>query len=115
MVDRRNTPARTRRPVSMPRLDKIVHGRVRLGILSALAVNECLRFNDLKELLNTTDGNLSAHARKLEEAGYIACRKFFDDRTPATEYRITTSGQKAFRSYLDQMELLIRSLRRPKS
>ncbi len=111
MVDkskRRSAPT----SLSLARLDKLVHGRVRLGILSALAANETLRFNDLKKLLKATDGNLSVHARKLEEAGYIRCRKFFDDRTPATEYRITSSGREAFRSYLDQMESLIRSHRR---
>ncbi len=92
-------------------LDRLIHGRIRLGILSALAVNDVLQFNDLKRLLDTTDGNLSVHARKLEDAGYVAARKFFDDRTPRTEYRLTPEGRKAFGLYLDRMESLIGSLR----
>ena len=89
-------------------LDRLIHERMRLGIVSALAVNESLTFNDLKKLLNTTDGNLSVHARKLEEAGYIACSKFFDGRLPKTEYRLSAQGRQALERYLDHMEALIR-------
>jgi DNA-binding MarR family transcriptional regulator len=92
-------------------LDRLIHERLRLGIISALAVNESLTFNDLKELLKTTDGNLSVHARKLEEAEYITCNKFFDGRTPKTEYRLTTAGRRALERYLDHMEALIQTMR----
>ena len=92
-------------------LDRLIHERLRLGIVSALAVNESLTFNDLKELLKTTDGNLSVHARKLEEAEYITCNKFFDGRTPKTEYRLTTAGRRALERYLDHMEALIQTMR----
>jgi len=84
---------------------------MRLGIVSALAVNESLSFNDLKKLLNTTDGNLSVHARKLEEAGYIGCSKYFEGRLPKTEYRLTAEGRQALERYLDHMEALIRATR----
>ena len=94
-----------------PALDRLIHERMRLGIISALAVNDTLSFNDLKKLLNTTDGNLSVHARKLEEAGYIACSKYFDGRLPKTEYRLTTEGRQAFERYLDHMEALIHAMR----
>ncbi|HEY6291092.1 MAG TPA: transcriptional regulator [Terriglobia bacterium] len=92
-------------------LDRLIHERMRLGIVSALAVNESLSFNDLKKLLQTTDGNLSVHARKLEEAGYVTCTKFFDKRVPKTEYRLTGSGRKALERYLNHMEALIRATR----
>jgi DNA-binding HxlR family transcriptional regulator len=92
-------------------LDRVIHERVRLAIISALAVNKSLTFNDLKELLNITDGNLSVHARKLEEAEYIICNKFFDGRTPKTEYSLTTAGRRALERYLDHMEALIRATR----
>lgn len=92
-------------------LDRLVHERMRLGIVSALAVNETLTFNDLKRLLQTTDGNLSVHARKLEEAGYIACSKFFEGRLPKTEYKLTAEGRQALERYLDHMEALIRATR----
>lgn len=92
-------------------LDRLIHGRTRLGILSALAVNHSLRFNDLKALLKTSDGNLSVHARKLEEAHYIACTKSFDGRMPKTEYRLTTLGRRALGRYLEHMEALIRAAR----
>jgi len=95
-----------------PALDRLIHERVRLGIVSALAVNDCLSFNELKALLRTTDGNLSVHARKLEEAGYIACAKSFEGRTPRTEYRLTADGRSALERYLDHMEALIRATRR---
>jgi DNA-binding HxlR family transcriptional regulator len=92
-------------------LDRLIHEHMRLGIVSALAVHQSLSFNDLKKLLQTTDGNLSVHARKLEEAGYVACSKFFDKRMPKTEYRLTASGRKALEHYLDHMEALIRATR----
>jgi len=92
-------------------LDRLIHEQMRLGIVSALAVNESLSFNDLKQLLDTTDGNLSVHARKLEEAEYITSTKYFAGRLPKTEYRLTPAGRKAFETYLDQMEALIRAAR----
>jgi DNA-binding MarR family transcriptional regulator len=92
-------------------LDRVIHERMRLGIVSALAVNESLTFNDLKKLLNTTDGNISVHARKLEDAQYIACAKSFEGRVPKTEYRLTAAGRRALERYLDHMEALIRATR----
>jgi DNA-binding HxlR family transcriptional regulator len=92
-------------------LDRLIHERMRLGIVSALAVNESLTFNDLKTLMKTTDGNLSVHARKLEEAQYISCTKSFEGRVPRTEYRLTTAGRRALERYLDHMEALIRATR----
>jgi DNA-binding HxlR family transcriptional regulator len=92
-------------------LDRLIHERMRLGIVSALAVNESLTFNDLKTLMKTTDGNLSVHARKLEEAAYISCTKSFEGRVPKTEYRLTTAGRRALERYLDHMEALIRATR----
>jgi DNA-binding HxlR family transcriptional regulator len=92
-------------------LDKLVHERLRLGIVSALAVNDRLTFNALKRLLQTTDGNLSVHARKLEEAEYIACEKTFDGRMPRTEYRLTAAGRRALEKYLSHMEAIIRAVR----
>jgi DNA-binding HxlR family transcriptional regulator len=94
-----------------PALDRLIHERIRLGIVSALAVNEKLSFNELKRLLKTTDGNLSVHARKLEEAEYIACTKYFDGRVPKTEYRLTPLGREALERYLSHMEALIRAMR----
>ncbi len=91
--------------------DRLIHERLRLGIVSALAVNDSLSFNDLKKLLKTTDGNLSVHARKLEEAEYIACEKFFEGRLPKTVYRLTAAGRRALERYLDDMEALIQSMR----
>ena len=94
---------------SMPlALEPLIHERVRLAIVSALAVHEMLTFNELKSLLDTTDGNLSVHARKLEDAKYIACRKGFEGRIPRTEYRLTTCGRQALERYLAHMEALIR-------
>ena len=93
-------------------LDRLIHERMRLGIVSALAANESLGFNDLKELLQTTDGNLSVHARKLEAAEYIVCTKYFEGRVPRTRYRLTAAGRRAFESYLNHMEALIRAMRR---
>lgn len=92
-------------------LDRVIHERVRLAIVSALAVNESLSFNALKTLLNLTDGNLSVHARKLEEAGYVHCLKFFEGRIPRTEFRLTAQGRKALERYLAHMEALIRATR----
>jgi DNA-binding MarR family transcriptional regulator len=94
-----------------PELDRLIHERMRLGIVSALAVNESLTFNDLKKLLQTTDGNISVHARKLEDAQYIACAKSFEGRVPKTEYRLTGAGRRALERYLDHMEALIRATR----
>ncbi len=96
---------------ALPNLDRIIHERMRLGIVSALAVNDSLTFNELKKLLQTTDGNLSVHARRLEEAKYVECSKSFQGRMPKTEYRLTTAGRKAFERYLNHMEALIQSLR----
>ncbi len=92
-------------------LDRLIHERIRLGIVSALAVNRSLTFNELKALLKTTDGNLSVHARRLEEASYILCLKSFDRRLPKTEYRLTAAGRKALERYLNHMEALIRATR----
>ncbi|PYS05344.1 MAG: transcriptional regulator [Acidobacteria bacterium] len=92
-------------------LDRLIHEPVRLGIVSALAVNDTMTFNELKELLKTTDGNLSVHARKLEEGQYVACEKYFEGRVPKTEYRLTAAGRKALETYLDHMEALIRATR----
>ena len=97
--------------VTAPKLDRLIHERLRLGILSALSVNESLTFNELKRLLETTDGNLSVHARKLEEAGYVACTKSFEGRMPRTEYRLTVTGRRALERYLDHMEALIQAMR----
>jgi DNA-binding MarR family transcriptional regulator len=115
----RQTPALRRRPESRsrrglenaPQLDRLIHERVRLGIVSALAVNESLSFHDLKRFLNTTDGNLSVHARKLEEAGYLGCTKSFAGRVPRTAYRLTAAGRRALERYLDDMERVIRVAR----
>lgn len=92
-------------------LDRLIHERMRLGIVSALAVNDTLTFSELKRLMQTTDGNLSVHARKLEEAGYVACTKSFEGRLPKTEYRLTPVGRQALARYLDHMEALIRAMR----
>ena len=92
-------------------LDKIIHERMRLGIISALAANEALSFTDLKNLLGTTDGNISVHARKLEEAGYLTCEKSFKGRVPLTEYRITDAGREALNNYLNHMEALINAMK----
>ncbi len=94
-------------------LDRLIHERMRLAIVSALAVNASLTFNELKQLLETTDGNLSVHARKLEEAGYVTCTKSFEGRLPRTEYQLTKAGREALGRYLDHMEALIRATREP--
>jgi DNA-binding HxlR family transcriptional regulator len=110
MVEAASTQA-----ASIPDLDRLIHERIRLGIVSALAANSSLTFNDLKRLLKTTDGNLSVHARKLEEAKYIACVKSFEGRMPKTEYSLTATGRKALNKYLDHMEALIGAMRPPES
>jgi DNA-binding MarR family transcriptional regulator len=94
-----------------PKLDRLIHERLRLGMVSALSVNESLTFNELKKLLDTTDGNLSVHARKLEEAGYVACAKSFAGRIPRSDYRLTAAGKRALERYLDHMEALIQAMR----
>ena len=94
------------------KLDSVIHERVRLGIISALAVNDELSFNDLKKLLEITDGNLSVHARKLEDAGYVKCSKSFVGRQPRTTFKLTAVGKRALESYLEQMESVIRSARK---
>jgi DNA-binding HxlR family transcriptional regulator len=96
----------------LPEFDRLIHERMRLGIVSALAVNQTLTFNELKELMQTTDGNLSVHARKLEEAEYIVCTKSFEGRTPKTEYKLTAAGRRALERYLNHMEALIQTMRR---
>lgn len=100
---------------SLLELDRLIHERMRLGIVSALAVNEELSFNELKTLMKTTDGNLSVHARKLEEAEYIVCSKTFKDRMPHTVYKLTAKGSQALAHYLDHMEALIRATRDAKN
>lgn len=118
-------PAKKPEPVAQPlagvrgdlraaepaQLDRLIHERIRLGIVSALAVNQSLTFNELKQLLKTSDGNLSVHARKLEEAQYVRCTKSFAGRVPKTEYHLTAAGRRALERYLDHMEALIRATR----
>src|SRR6202142_4306056 len=99
------------REVAASNLDRLIHERTRLAIISALAVNASLTFNELKELLRITDGNLSVHARKLEDAGYVGCTKSFSGRLPKTEYRLSASGRRSLEKYLDHMEALIRATR----
>jgi len=94
-----------------PHLDRLIHERLRLGIISALAANESLTFSDLKRLMNTTDGNLSVHARKLEDANYITCEKSFEGRMPKTEFRLTGAGRKEFEKYIAHMEALIKNVK----
>ena len=107
-IDSRRMAASSRAAVD---LDRVIHERLRLGIVSALAVNDRLSFNELKRLLDTTDGNLSVHARKLEDAEYIACEKSFAGRVPKTEYRLTAAGRRAFEKYLAHMEAIIKAVR----
>jgi len=99
-------------PHSAHEIDRLIHERLRLGIISALAANESLTFNELKHTVKTTDGNLSVHARKLEDAGYISCSKSFEGRTPKTEYSLTAAGRRALERYLDHMEALIGRMRK---
>jgi len=120
-IAKENEPKETEKPQALKiakaaetvstELDKIIHERMRLGIISALAANKSLSFTDLKNLLNTTDGNISVHARKLEDAGYLSCEKSFNGRVPLTEYQITSEGKKALERYLNHMEALISAMR----
>jgi DNA-binding MarR family transcriptional regulator len=95
----------------LPQLDRLIHEKLRLGIVSALAASPSLSFNELRDLLDTSDGNLSVHARKLEDAGYVEVAKSFQNRMPRTEYRLTARGRKALERYLDHMEALVRAMR----
>jgi DNA-binding transcriptional ArsR family regulator len=104
-------PAERRAARPLPPLDRLIHERVRLGIVSALAANQAMSFQELKRLLGATDGNLSVHARKLEEARYISCSKTFEGRKPKTQYRLTATGRKALARYLDHLEAVIRAVR----
>ncbi len=97
----------------IPDFDRVIHEKTRLAIVSALAVNQSLTFNELKAILNATDGNVSVHTRKLEEAGYLSCRKSFEGRMPKTEYTLTGSGRRALERYLNHMEALIKATRKP--
>ena len=101
----------SRKPGAIPELDRLIHERMRLGIVSALAANEALSFTEIKALMRTTDGNLSVHARKLEEAKYISCSKSFEGRVPHTVYKLTSMGRRALERYLDHMESIIRVTR----
>ncbi len=118
LAEQDGPPNRARKPVAkwtgndLPQLDRLIHEKMRLGIVSALAVNDALTFSDLKKLLDTTDGNVSVHTRKLEEAGYIDCTKSFNGRIPRTEYRITNAGREALQHYLNHMEALIKAMRK---
>ena len=100
------------RETTIPDFDRLIHEKTRLAIASALAVNDSLTFNELKAILKTTDGNVSVHARKLEEAGYLSCRKSFEGRMPRTEYSLTAAGRRAFERYLGHMEALIKAARK---
>jgi DNA-binding HxlR family transcriptional regulator len=111
MPGKRSAARREREGRAPAKLDRLVHERLRLGILGALAVNQTLTFNQLKKLLDATDGNLSVHARKLEEAGYLSVAKRFEGRVPRTEYKVTASGKRALERYLDQMEAMVHALR----
>jgi DNA-binding HxlR family transcriptional regulator len=111
-VPSRSEAGVSRRVEDLPELDRTIHERIRLGIVSALAINDSLSFNDLRRLLKTTDGNLSVHARRLEDARYVTCSKFFDGRIPRSEYRLTPAGRRALEKYIGQMEDLIRRTRK---
>jgi DNA-binding MarR family transcriptional regulator len=108
----RSRSASPRLQRDLPELDRLIHERIRLGMVSALAVNDRLAFNDLKRILKTTDGNLSVHARKLEDAGYVQCKKSFEGRVPRSQYTLTALGRKAFEQYLQRMEEFIAQARR---
>ena len=109
---RKLAPAPAPRPAELPDFDRLIHEKTRLGIVSALAVSPSLTFNELKAVLKTTDGNVSVHARKLEDAGYIVTKKSFEGRMPKTEYSLTAAGRRALEKYLDHMEAIIRATRR---
>ncbi len=106
------TPRRQPRQTTIPDFDRLIHEKTRLAIVSALAVNDSLTFNEMKAILKTTDGNVSVHARKLEEANYLNCRKSFEGRMPRTEYSLTAAGRRAFERYLGHMEALIKAARK---
>ena len=108
-----DVPAPRRQPVetSIPDFDRLIHEKTRLAIISALAVNPTLTFNEMKAILKTTDGNVIVQTRKLEEAGYLSCKKSFEGRMPKTEYSLTTAGKRAFEKYIGHMEALIRATR----
>ena len=110
-MNRSSSPAKAQPAVKVTALDRLIHERLRLGIVSALAVNDRLTFNDLKALLGATDGNLSVHARKLEDAQYISCEKSFDGRVPRSEYHLTAAGRRALEKYVAHMDALIRAVR----
>ena len=112
---RAQQPARRVEPRDAQQLDRLIHDRVRLGILSALAAADVLSFGDLKSALELSDGNLSVHARKLEDAGYVVCEKSFAGRTPRTEFRLAPAGRRAFEKYLDHMDALISAARKTKA
>jgi DNA-binding transcriptional ArsR family regulator len=103
--------AKAAAPQPIPDLDRLIHERLRLGIISALAARQSMSFRELRDLLETSDGNLAVHARKLEEAGYVDCEKSFDGRIPRTEYRLTRQGRAALDKYLDHMEAILRTMR----
>lgn len=111
-VEKRRLRSMPQAPGAMQELDRLIHERLRLGIISALAVNDSLTFNELKHMVKTSDGNLSVHARKLEDAGYVNCSKTFDGRTPKTEYSLTSAGRRALERYLDHMEAVIGQMRK---
>jgi DNA-binding transcriptional ArsR family regulator len=104
-------PRTAHAPLSPQRLDRVIHDRTRLAILTALAASEALSFTDLKAITGTTDGNLSVHARKLEDIGYVLCEKTFAGRTPRTDYRLSAAGRRAFEKYLDHMDALVKAAR----
>jgi len=111
---KKTTPRQVSPQSSSTELDRVIHDRTRLAIMSALAVNETLSFSELKALTETTDGNLSVHSRKLEDAGYLHCDKSFAGRMPRTEFKLSAAGRRALEKYLDHMEALIRATRRVK-
>lgn len=110
-VQHESAPRASKGPELATNLDRLLHDRMRLGIVSALATADQMSFSDLKTSLNATDGNLSVHARKLEEAGYVACEKTFAGRTPRTDYTLTTAGRRALEKYLDHMDAIIKAAR----
>ncbi|MEZ5403937.1 MAG: transcriptional regulator [Bryobacteraceae bacterium] len=109
--DSRSAAVEIQGPRRVGELDRVIHERIRLGVVSALAVSDSLSFNELKHMLDTTDGNLSVHTRKLEESGYIECAKSFEGRTPRTDYRLTKAGRAALEKYLAHMEAIIAATR----
>ena len=111
VASRKSHVESTRKPPGPLELDRLIHERLRLGIVSALAANEALTFNELKQALDTTDGNLSVHARKLEDAEYILCTKTFQGRVPRTEYRLTAAGRRALEKYVTHMESILKAVR----